>query len=91
MKLDRPLKCCGCGEPSYDGVKPCDCATMCGWHEGANGSVWFISREQAAHTALAELIETRLIGVRPDDQDIELDDEDWTRICQALRSEGERR
>lgn len=34
--------------------------------------------------ALAELIKTRLLGVRPDDQDLVLEDEDWRLIIAAL-------
>jgi hypothetical protein len=46
--------------------------------------VAFISQTQARRLALAELIKTRLLGVRPDDQDIELDDHDWMDIIAAL-------
>lgn len=38
---------------------------------------------------LARLIETRLLGVRPDDQDLQLEDEDWRTIIDALRSGNE--
>lgn len=34
---------------------------------------------------LARLIETRLLGVRPDDQDLVLEDSDWIIILKALR------
>lgn len=37
-------------------------------------------------TALADLIETRLLGVRPDDQDLVLEDHDWRLILQSLRT-----
>lgn len=33
---------------------------------------------------LADLIRTRLLGVRPDDQDLVLEDKDWTEIIAAL-------
>lgn len=36
--------------------------------------------------ALAALIETRLLGVDPDDQDLTLEDHDWQMIVHALRS-----
>jgi len=34
---------------------------------------------------LAEMIEARLLGVIPDDQDLELDDDDWRLILEGLR------
>ena len=40
--------------------------------------------------ALAELIETRLLGVNPDDQDVELDDDDWRVILAALQAPSAR-
>lgn len=39
-----------------------------------------------ADDALAELIETRLLGVDPDDQDVQLEDSDWTRILTSIRT-----
>jgi hypothetical protein len=36
------------------------------------------------HAELAKLIETRLLGVAPDDQDLALEDDDWRRIIAAL-------
>lgn len=40
--------------------------------------------EQKERHDLANLIKARLLNVHPDDQDLELEDEDWTRICAAL-------
>lgn len=33
----EPFSCCGCGAPSPNGVKPCDCPTLVGARNGANG------------------------------------------------------
>ena len=39
------------------------------------------------HSAdLAQIIETRLLGVDPGDQDVVLEDDDWRRILAALRT-----
>lgn len=35
-------------------------------------------------TKLADLIRTRLLGIDPDDQDLQLDDDDWRLILEAL-------
>lgn len=40
-------------------------------------------REEEA-TKLADLIRTRLLGIDPDDQDLQLDDDDWRLILEAL-------
>lgn len=42
--------------------------------------------EAGEAVALADLIETRLLGVRPDDQDLALEDHDWRLILQSLRT-----
>lgn len=38
--------------------------------------------------ALATMIRTRLLGVRPDDQDLALEDHDWRLIIEALEALG---
>lgn len=38
---------------------------------------------------LAALIERRLLGVAPDDQDLVLEDHDWQRIIEALRKDSQ--
>lgn len=43
-----------------------------------------ISSQQLASANLAELIKTRLFGVPPDDQDVVLEDQDWSKILSAL-------
>lgn len=42
--------------------------------------------DKADNDALADLIETRLFGVAPDDQDLVLEDDDWRTILAALRT-----
>lgn len=37
-------------------------------------------------TVLAAMIRTRLLGVRPDDQDLALEDQDWRLIISALEA-----
>lgn len=46
-----------------------------------------ISQRQASRTALSEIIKTRLLGVRPEDQDITLEDADWMEIIATLEQE----
>lgn len=79
-----PILCCGCGKEAVGGVKPCDCATGCGFRRGEPGSVWLISRGQARRNELAELIKARLVGVDPESQDLVLEDHDWREIVAAL-------
>lgn len=43
---------------------------------------------RAARLALSETIKTRILGVRPEDQDVVLEDDDWFHIIAAL--EGDR-
>lgn len=38
---------------------------------------------------LSDLIRTRLLGVHPDEQDLQLDDDDWRVILAALEQAGE--
>lgn len=42
-------------------------------------------------TGLINLIETRIIGVRPEDQDVELEDTDWRAVVAALERDQVRR
>lgn len=85
---DEPYRCCGCGTPSLDGVKPCECPTGLGYRLDAKGHpndiVRFITPDERADAKLAQLIRTRLLGVDPGDQDLELEDHDWERIIAAL-------
>lgn len=80
------FRCCGCGTASFDGVKPCDCYTMVGSRrvDGKPEYRVFMSRAQARRLALSELIKTRLLGIRPEDQDLILEDHDWIEIISAL-------
>ena len=47
--------------------------------------------EQGLADELAELIETRLLGVPLDEQDLELEDDDWHTIIAALRQHEQMR
>lgn len=80
------FRCCGCGAASLDGVKPCGCPTMVGARVGHPicEYVVFKTQTQARRLALSGLIKTRLLGVRPEDQDLVLDDHDWIEIVAAL-------
>lgn len=82
--MANPILCCGCGKEAVGGVKPCDCATGCGWRKGEPGSVVLISRLHARRNELADLIKTRLIGIDPDSQDLILKNHDWHEIVSAL-------
>jgi len=42
------------------------------------------TNDQTAPDGLAEIIRTRLLGVHPDDQDVQLEDADWRTILSAL-------
>lgn len=72
-------KCSGCGAPTPDRVRCCECPTSCVSREGE--SAWKI--EPGPHI-LAETIRTRLLGVRPEGQDVVLEDTDWRIILDAL-------
>lgn len=54
---------------------------------GAPQTAQPVALTQRAGT-LAELIETRLLGVAPDDQDLALEDDDWRTILEALSLYG---
>lgn len=95
IRMPQPtdFRCCGCGAASIDNVKPCNCATGVGFRvtDGTSGSqeyTVFISKVQAARLALSETIKTRILGIRPEDQDIVLEADDWFHIIAAL--EGDR-
>jgi hypothetical protein len=60
---------------------------MVGWRSGPSGRneyIVFISETKAKRLALSTLIKERLLGVRPDEQDLVLDDSDWIEIVAAL-------
>lgn len=80
------FRCCGCGTASFDGVKPCECVTMVGsrWTNGKPEYLVFKTKVQAQRLALSALIKTRLLGVKPEDQDLVLEDGDWMTIVAAL-------
>lgn len=83
-----PYRCCGCGAISETGIKPCDCPTGLGYRLDAKGSpndiVGFMTAKARDAAELAHLIRTRLLGVDPDDQDLELEDHDWQLIIDVL-------
>lgn len=81
---DDDYRCCGCGKASLDKVKPCECVTMVGYREKEPRYVVFIEPEAARRLSLSETIKTRLLGVKPEDQDLVLEDYDWMRIIAAL-------
>lgn len=72
-------KCSGCGKPSPDRLRTCDCPTNC--LSGSKGSALKI--DPAPHF-LAETIRTRILGVPPEEQDVVLEDHDWRLILNAL-------
>lgn len=72
--------CMGCGIASPNRVRACYCPTNC-VSNGSGKSAWKIEPEPYR---LAETIRTRLLGVRPEDQDVVLEDKDWLLILQAL-------
>lgn len=73
-------KCCGCGKPSPGRFRICDCLTTC-VSDDSGKSAWKI--DPIPHK-LAETIRTKLLGVRPEDQDVVLEDADWQVILAAL-------
>lgn len=84
-------RCCGCGQAALDEVKPCNCVTMVGARDGVDGRRQYVvlkTQKQARREALSALIRERILGVRPEDQDLVLEDEDWMEIVAAL--EGDR-
>ena len=76
-------KCSGCGKPTPDRIRCCECPTNC--VSGSQGSAWKI--EPAPHL-LAETIRSKILGVAPEDQDTVLEDSDWHLILNALASYG---
>lgn len=83
----NPWRCCGCGKFATGEVKPCDCVTMCGARDDVDGKrqfVVFMSLTAARRLAISETIKNSLLGVRPEDQDVVLDDADWGEIIAAL-------
>lgn len=83
----NPLRCCGCGKRANGRVKPCDCPTMVGGRDKEDGHreyIVFITATDARRLALSDLIKTRLLGVKPEDQDLTLEDSDWAEIVAAL-------
>lgn len=86
MQADNPWRCCGCGKAATGEVKPCDCVTMCGvrYADGNRQCVVFMSLTAARRLAISETIKNSLLGVRPEDQDVVLEDADWGEIIAAL-------
>jgi hypothetical protein len=86
LPSSEDFRCCGCGAAAFDGVKPCGCPTMVGARGGFSQReyVVFKTETQARRLALSNLIKTHLLGVRPDDQDLVLEDHDWMEIVAAL-------
>ncbi|MGN6539159.1 MAG: hypothetical protein ACTHKQ_25960 [Mesorhizobium sp.] len=85
------FRCCGCGKAAVGQVKPCDCVTMVGARDDADGRreyIVFTSQKAANRLALSQLIKTRILGIEPDSQDLVLEDADWAEIVAAL--EGDR-
>ncbi|MCW2228067.1 hypothetical protein M2238_002192 [Bradyrhizobium elkanii] len=73
-------KCSGCGVPTPNRVRCCNCPTNC-ISDGQGNGAWKI---EAGPSKLAETIRTKLLGVRPEDQDVVLEDSDWRLILTAL-------
>lgn len=73
-------KCSGCGIASPNRVRSCECPTGAVRRSNGEGA-WKIEPNIAA---LVETIQTRLLGIRPDDQDVVLEDDDWRLILTAL-------
>lgn len=46
-----------------------------------------LAEKQDRRERLVELISTRLLGVRPEEQDVVLEDADWREMLAALRGE----
>jgi hypothetical protein len=88
---DEPYRCCGCGAVSLDNVKPCGCATGLGYRpSNLKDVIRFATKDENDNLKLAQLIETRLVGVHHEDQDLVLEDPDWRLIIAALRLEASR-
>jgi hypothetical protein len=75
-------KCSGCGTPTPDRIRVCDCPTNC-VSNGNGKSAWKIDPWP---NRLAETIRTKILGVRPEDQDVVLEDADWLLILKLLES-----
>lgn len=76
---EQDWKCCGCGKPSPNRERVCDCPTNC--VSQGNRSAWKVD---PGARRLSETIRTRLLGVKPEDQDVVLEDADWNIILTAL-------
>jgi hypothetical protein len=86
IMTENPWRCCGCGMAASGEVKPCACVTMCGarYDDGKRQFVVFMSATEARRLELSKLIKDRILGVKPDDQDVVLEDADWGDIVAAL-------
>jgi hypothetical protein len=81
--MTTPLdwKCAGCGAPSPDRFRSCRCPTNCVTIGHGKKSAWKIEPEPHR---LAETIRSRLLGIKPEDQDVVLEDSDWKLILAGL-------
>jgi hypothetical protein len=73
-------KCSGCGKPSPDRFRICDCPTNC-VSDMIGKTAWKID---PAPRRLAETIRTLILGIAPEDQDVVLEDADWRLILELL-------
>lgn len=72
--------CIGCGKQSPDRVRACGCQTNV-VRQDSGGSAWKVDPDMHR---LSETIRTRLLGVKPEDQDVVLEDADWLLILNCL-------
>ena len=74
---DAESPCTDCGDTgiAFQTERPCTC-------DAAARQAPTDERQE-----LVDLIRTRLLGIRPEDQDIELEDDDWRTILAALTAE----
>jgi hypothetical protein len=75
--------CAGCGVPSPEQERSCACPTNVVLRGPIERREQAWKREPGV-AKLSNTIRTRILGVRPEDQDVVLEDADWQTILTAL-------
>lgn len=73
-------KCTGCGKPTPNRVRNCDCPSGVVYRSDGP-TEWKLAPDLYR---LSKTIRTKLLGVRPEDQDVVLDDDDWRLILETI-------